>query len=133
MNCLHRTIFSKAKNALVATSVLTSGQSKSVQGGQVTSSSAAIIKSAGNTTVQQTSPNAPVSWSNFSVDKTKHVAFQLTNASALALNPVLDTCASQIVSAFSAIRPVCLVNSNDIRFGTDANEEITKASCCSSN
>ena len=101
--------------------------------GQVTSSSAARINCARNIKVQQTSQTTSVNYSNFNVGETEHLPFHLPNANALALNRILDTRTSQIVNAFNVIRQVCLVNSNDIRFGTDANAEVTKASYCSSN
>ncbi len=86
-------------------------------GGQVTSGAGAISQGSGTTTVNQASQNLSLNWQTFNVGAHESVNFVQPNATAIAVNRIADTSASQILGSLNANGQVFLINPNGIVFG----------------
>ncbi|GAC1319685.1 MAG: GLUG motif-containing protein [Collimonas sp.] len=89
-------------------------------GGVVTAGGASISSSAGHTTINQSTPNAVISWQSFNIGPGETVRFVQPNSSSVALNRVLGPDPSSILGSLSANGKVFLVNPNGILFGKGA-------------
>lgn len=70
--------------------------------------------------VQQASQNAVLSWESFDIQPGETTNFQQPNASAVAINRILDGQASQILGSLNANGHVYLINPNGVLFGQGA-------------
>ena len=83
-------------------------------GGTVAAGSATIATSGSTTTVTQTSSNAVINWSSFSVGQGAAVTFDQPNTSSATLNRVTGDTTSVIAGTITATGTVYLVNPNGI-------------------
>src|SRR4051812_38187753 len=89
-------------------------------GGVVSAGSASIASTPGSTTITQTSQNAALNWTGFSIGAGESVRFNQPNAASVALNRVLGPDPSSILGSLSANGRVFLLNPNGILFGQGA-------------
>lgn len=89
-------------------------------GGQVTAGSGAISQTGSNTTINQASQNLSLNWQSFNIGAHESVNFMQPNASAIAVNRIADTSASQILGSLNSNGQVFLINPNGIVFGAGA-------------
>lgn len=90
-------------------------------GGRVTTGSAAISQSsAWKTTINQKSEDVVIDWSSFDVGTDQTTQFVQPNASALAINRIGGTSASQILGTLDANGRIVLINGNGLLFGKGA-------------
>lgn len=93
-------------------------------GGQVGAGSAAIGQSGARMDVNQISQRAVINWNTFNVGAQAEVNFHQPNASAVMLNRVLDTQASQIAGRITANGQVFLVNPNGVYFSKGSSVDV---------
>ncbi|MBB5863911.1 filamentous hemagglutinin N-terminal domain-containing protein [Xanthomonas sp. 3058] len=86
-------------------------------GGVVTTGTATIDQSGGNTRITQTTQKASINWQDFSIGSGESVQFVQPGASSIALNRVLGANPSLILGNLSANGQVFLLNPNGILFG----------------
>lgn len=86
-------------------------------GGQVGFGSASIGSNAGKMQINQSSDRASINWTAFSIGKDASVNINQPGSSAILLNRVTGSDASQILGRLSANGQVILVNPNGIVFG----------------
>jgi len=140
MNRIYRLVWNQVLNAWVAVAETAKGRGKGSsrkliaaalslstiaalagpQGGQVVSGAGAISQSGNTTTINQASQNLSLSWQSFNVAKPETVNFVQPSASAIAVNRIQDTNASQILGHLNANGQVYLINPNGILFGQGA-------------
>lgn len=89
-------------------------------GGQVVSGTGSITQNGSTTTINQSSQTLNLNWQNFNVASHETVNFVQPNASAVAVNRILDTNGSQILGHINANGQVWLINPNGILFGQGA-------------
>src|SRR6202167_1955948 len=89
-------------------------------GGQVTAGSGSIAQSGAVTTITQDSPRLSLTWTSFNIAPQQTVDFLQPSSSAIAVNRILDTSASQILGPLNANGQVFLINPNGILFGPGA-------------
>ncbi len=119
-----RSSATRSARRLVALCVMVSGAATAAPpaptqlptGGNVAAGSAVIGQSAGRMDVTQTSQRAVINWDTFNVGAQALVNFNQPGASAVMLNRVLDTQASQIAGRITANGQVILVNPNGVYF-----------------
>ena len=70
--------------------------------GQVMAGTGSVAQVGATTTVTQGSQNLSLSWQSFNVAPSETVNFQQPNASAIAVNRILDTHGSQILGQLNA-------------------------------
>ncbi len=85
-------------------------------GGSVAAGSAIISQTAARMDVSQTSQRAVINWNTFNVGAQAQVNFNQPGSTAVILNRVLDTQASQIAGRITANGQVILVNPNGVYF-----------------
>ena len=90
------------------------------QGGTVTAGSATIRANGTATTINQSSNQAAIDWTSFSVGKSESVRFNQPNASSITLNRVTGTESSQILGNLSANGQVFVLNPNGLLVGKGA-------------
>ncbi|MDO9215160.1 MAG: filamentous hemagglutinin N-terminal domain-containing protein [Methylococcales bacterium] len=88
--------------------------------GVVAAGTANISSTAGNMTINQTTPKAVINWQNFNIETGEAVQFAQPDSSSVALNRVQSADPSRILGSLSANGQVFLVNQNGILFGKDA-------------
>ncbi|HEX7055063.1 MAG TPA: filamentous hemagglutinin N-terminal domain-containing protein [Burkholderiales bacterium] len=93
-------------------------------GGTVSAGAATIGRSGAAMTIQQSSGKAVLDWRSFSIGSQASVAFQQPSSSAIALNRVLGSSASEIYGRLSANGQVFLVNPNGVLFGRGAQVDV---------
>ena len=86
------------------------------QGGVVVGGDATIAQHGVVTNIAQTSQRAAIDWTSFDIAKNETVNFVQPSASAVALNNILGSNASQIYGHLNANGQVYLVNPNGILF-----------------
>jgi filamentous hemagglutinin family protein len=89
-------------------------------GGQVSAGQGGITQSGTTTTITQTTPKLAINWQSFGIAGNETVNFVQPGASAIALNRVLGTEASQILGRLNANGQVFLLNPNGVLFGQSA-------------
>ena len=89
-------------------------------GAQVGSGTGNIVQVGTTTTITQTSPTLSLNWQSFNIGKQETVTFVQPSASAVAINRIYDTMASQIFGNLNANGQVYLINPNGILFGQGA-------------
>lgn len=95
-------------------------------GGLVVGGSASIDQSIPNTTIiQQSTDRAIIRWDSFDVGPTQHVDFQQPSASAITVNRIADTKASQIDGSITANGNIMLLNPNGIVFGASSRVDVS--------
>ena len=140
MNRVYRLIWSHVINGWIAVSETSRGRGKGAsrkliaaamsltvvyaqagpEGGSVTAGTGSISKSGTTTTINQTSQNLSLGWNTFNVGAKEAVNFVQPSASAIAINRIFDTNASQILGQINANGQVYLINPNGIVFGQGA-------------
>ena len=86
-------------------------------GGVVTAGSGSIAQTGNTTTIQQNSQNLSLNWNSFNIAANQIVNFVQPSASAIAVNRIFDTSATQILGQLNANGQVYLINPNGIVFG----------------
>jgi filamentous hemagglutinin family protein len=89
-------------------------------GGQITGGSGSVTQTGNTTTVVQTSANLFLNWQSFNVAANQIVDFVQPNSSALAVNRISSSTASQIFGHVDANGQVWFINPNGILFGAGA-------------
>jgi filamentous hemagglutinin family protein len=89
-------------------------------GGQVTGGSGTITQSGSTTTIQQSSQNLALNWLTFNIAPQETVDFVQPNATAIAVNRILDPNGSVILGHLNANGQVYLFNPNGVLFGKGA-------------
>ena len=106
--------------ASVAASLLVVSLAGSVSaaptGGQISAGQGAIAQQAAVTTITQASNKLAINWKSFNIAANEKVRFLQPSASAIALNRVLGSNASQIYGQLSANGKVFLLNPNGVLF-----------------
>jgi len=86
-------------------------------GGVVTAGAGSIAQTANTTTIHQNSQNLSLNWQSFNIATNQIVNFVQPSASAIAVNRIFDTSATQILGQLNANGQVYLINPNGIVFG----------------
>jgi len=141
MNRSFRLVWNESLSVYVLVAETTRGQSKSSKrkliaaalslsagiaqaggptGGQVTGGSGTITQSGSTTTIQQSSQNLSLNWQTFNIAPQETVDFVQPNASAIAVNRILDPNGSVILGHVNANGQVYLINPNGVLFGKGA-------------
>jgi len=93
-------------------------------GGQVVAGNVALSQQGSQMTVSQGSQRGVVDWQTFNVGSQARVDFVQPSSSAVTLNRVLDTQASQIYGRISANGQVFLSNPNGVYFSPTASVDV---------
>lgn len=138
LNRIYRLVWSRVHQAWVIASEVTRGQGKAARsklllasvvfattnlaqagptGGQVTAGSGSINQSGNTTTITQNSQNLSVNWQSFNTSAQETVNFVQPSASAIAVNRIIDTNATQFFGRLNANGQVYLINPNGVLFG----------------
>ena len=110
--------------AAVAMSATAGSAMAAPSGGQVVGGSASISQIGNKTDIHQNSDKAILNWQSFDIDPAEHVEFHQPSSSAMALNRIKDTKASQINGKLTANGHVMLINPNGIVFGGGAQVDV---------
>jgi filamentous hemagglutinin family protein len=113
----------KASNRKLVASVLLAASHVAMAaptGGTVTAGTGSVDQSGTTTTVTQTSQNLSLSWSSFNTTKNELVNFVQPSTSAIAVNRISDTNATQFLGKLTANGQIYLINPNGILFGPDS-------------
>ncbi|WP_395004613.1 filamentous hemagglutinin N-terminal domain-containing protein, partial [Undibacterium sp.] len=107
---------------ILALSVLLIGVEAHAQttGGVVVSGNANIVQAGGTTTITQSTSKLIVNWDSFNIAKGETVQFNQPSTSAVALNRVIGSDASNIFGNLFSNGKVFLLNPNGILFGKGA-------------
>ncbi|TSA58602.1 MAG: filamentous hemagglutinin N-terminal domain-containing protein [Methylophilaceae bacterium] len=89
-------------------------------GGQVTAGTGTISQTGNTTTINQSTQNLSLSWSQFNVAPQEIVNFVQPSSASIAVNRILSTNGSQILGQINANGQVYLINPNGILFGQGA-------------
>ena len=89
-------------------------------GGVVTAGSGTVHQSGAVTTIQQNSQQLSLNWDTFNIAAHETVNFIQPNATALAVNRILDTNGSRILGNINANGQIWLINPNGVYFGQGA-------------
>jgi len=89
-------------------------------GGQVTAGQGVVNQSGTTTTVNQSSQNLSLSWKSFDTGAAETVNFVQPSSSAIAVNRILGTDATQFFGKLNANGQVYLINPNGVLFGASA-------------
>jgi filamentous hemagglutinin family protein len=89
-------------------------------GGQVTNGAGAITQSGTTTTINQSSQNLALAWNSFNTSASETVNFIQPSRSAVAVNRIFDTSATQFFGKLNANGQVWLVNPNGVLLGAGA-------------
>ncbi len=89
-------------------------------GGTISAGSGNISSSAANMTITQDSQNLAINWQSYDIGSAASVTYVQPSSSAVALNRVIGTGASEIYGKLNANGQVFLLNSNGILFGENA-------------
>lgn len=92
--------------------------------GQVAAGTGAITSTTNSVTVTQSSPKLAINWQSFNIGTAERVNFIQPSSSAIALNRVVGTDASQILGTLAANGQVFLVNPNGVVFGSGAQVDV---------
>ena len=102
-----------AAAALAATSLAQAGPT----GGQVTAGKGSIDQSGTTTTINQSSQNLSLQWISFNTGAAETVNFVQPSNSAIAVNRILDSSATQFFGKLNANGQVYVINPNGVLFG----------------
>ena len=89
-------------------------------GAQVTAGNGTVTQSGSTTTIQQSSQNLALNWLTFNIAPQETVDFVQPNATAIAVNRILDPNGSVILGHLNANGEVYLFNPNGVLFGKGA-------------
>jgi filamentous hemagglutinin family protein len=137
LNRIYRLIWSHIHQTWVIVSERTRGKGKSVNrkllaatllatsqlvlagpmDGQVTAGTGVISQQSNTTTVTQSSQNMSLTWGSFNTAGNEIVNFVQPSASAIAVNRIFDTNATQFFGQLNANGQVYLINPNGVVFG----------------
>ena len=145
MNHIYRLVWSRLNHSWVAVSESARGQGKKVNrklsllvgvvalgatslgnvvaapaGGQVTAGTGTISQTGNTTTINQSTQNLSLSWSQFNVAPQEIVNFVQPSSASIAVNRILSTNGSEILGQINANGQVYLINPNGILFGQGA-------------
>jgi filamentous hemagglutinin family protein len=141
LNRIFRLVWSHVHQAWVAVSETSRGRGKSASrklllaaaalaaaqlaqagplGGQVTNGAGAITQSGTTTTINQSSQNLALAWNSFNTSASETVNFIQPSRSAVAVNRIFDTSATQFFGKLNANGQVWLVNPNGVLLGAGA-------------
>ena len=93
-------------------------------GGTVVAGQGTISQTGGTTTVNQQSQNLSLNWLGFSISPAETVQFVQPSTTAIALNRVIGTDASQIYGHLVANGQVFLINPNGVLFAPSAQVDV---------
>ena len=103
---------------IIAWGIITLGDAEAApEGGQVTSGAGTISQAGNTTTINQVTPNLSLSWGQFNIAPHEVVNFVQPSDSAIAVNRIFDTSATQIMGQLNANGQIYLINPNGIVFG----------------
>ena len=142
MNHLYRLVWSRLNSIWTAVAESARGQGKKVNrklsllvvvvalgttslcnvvaapaGGQVTAGTGTISQTGNTTTINQSTQNLSLSWSQFNVAPQEIVNFVQPSSASIAVNRILSTNGSQILGQINANGQVYLINPNGVLFG----------------
>jgi filamentous hemagglutinin family protein len=142
MNRIFRLVWNESLDAYVPAAETTRGRGKSSRrtlvaaalslgsgigvaqagptGGQVTGGSGTIAQTGATTTIQQASQNLSLNWQTFNIAPKDTVDCVQPNATAIAVNRILDPNGSVILGHLNANGQVYLINPNGVLFGKGA-------------
>jgi filamentous hemagglutinin family protein len=89
-------------------------------GGNIVGGSGSIVQSGATTTITQDSARLAINWNSFSSKSGESIVFRQPGASAIALNRVVGTGASELSGSLSANGQVFILNPNGVLFGARA-------------
>ncbi|MFS0755055.1 YDG domain-containing protein [Noviherbaspirillum sp. 1P10PC] len=89
-------------------------------GGSIVGGSGGIAQSGPTTTITQDSPRLAINWNSFSSKAGEAIVFRQPGASAIALNRVVGTGATELSGSLSANGQVFILNPNGVLFGAGA-------------
>jgi filamentous hemagglutinin family protein len=89
-------------------------------GGNVVGGSGSIAQSGATTTITQDSARLAINWNSFSSKAGESIVFRQPGASAIALNRVTGTGASELSGSLNANGQVFILNPNGVLFGAGA-------------
>ena len=89
-------------------------------GGNIIGGSGSIAQSGATTTITQGSQRLAINWNSFSSKAGESIVFKQPGASAMALNRVTGTGASELSGSLSANGQVFILNPNGVLFGAGA-------------
>ena len=89
-------------------------------GGSIVGGSGGIAQSGATTTITQDSPRLAINWNSFSSKAGEAIVFRQPGASAIALNRVVGTGATELSGSLSANGQVFILNPNGVLFGAGA-------------
>lgn len=110
--------------AVVALSVTPHTAMAGPEGGIVVGGSANISQSGTKTDIHQHSNKAILDWRSFDIGAQEHVEFHQPSSSAMALNRIRDTKASQIDGKLTANGHIMLINPNGVVFGSSSQVDV---------
>ena len=141
MNRIYRLVWSRTQQAWVPVSEISGGLARggnkstrskllaasltlctavaqaSPSDGVVTAGAGSIAQTGTTTTIHQNSQNLSLNWQSFNIAAKEIVNFVQPSASAIAVNRIFDTSATQILGQLNANGQVYLINPNGIIFG----------------
>ena len=141
LNRIFRLVWSHVHQAWIAVSETSRGRGKSASrklllaaaalaaaqlaqagplGGQVTNGAGAITQAGSTTTIHQSSQNLALAWNSFNTNASETVNFIQPSRSAVAVNRIFDTSATQFFGKLNANGQVWLVNPNGVLLGAGA-------------
>ncbi|MDZ4212012.1 MAG: filamentous hemagglutinin N-terminal domain-containing protein, partial [Methylotenera sp.] len=102
---------------LMALAGLSSAVYAAPTGGAVTTGSANLSQNSNTTTINQNSQNVTIHWNTFSSAANEAIVFNQPNSSAIALNRIIGSEASNLLGSLTANGQVFIINPNGILFG----------------
>jgi len=90
------------------------------EGGSIAGGNGSIAQSGATTTITQNSARLAINWNSFSSKAGESIVFKQPGASAIALNRVVGTGASELSGSLSANGQVFILNPNGVLFGAGA-------------
>jgi filamentous hemagglutinin family protein len=109
-----------APGATLPTPCVTGGCGVNGPATWVTSGAATAVASSQQLTVQQTTGQAILNWSNFNISADGKVVYQQPSSTAIALNRIFQGSPSTILGSIQANGQIYLVNPNGVVFGSTA-------------
>jgi filamentous hemagglutinin family protein len=93
-------------------------------GGSVSQGSASIAQSGNTLTVTETSNKAVINWNSFDIGAGETTQFVQPSSSAIVLNRVNSTSASQIYGNLTANGNIVIINQNGVLFGAGSKVDV---------
>lgn len=103
------------------------------EGGAVSRGSASISQNGKKTDIHQSSSKVILDWRSFDIGADEHTEFHQPSRSAIALNRINDTKASQINGKLTANGNIMLINPNGVVFGKGAQVDVGSLTATTAN